>query len=445
MELKRVLSFWQVFSVAFGLVVCSTTLMIVSYGFQAEAGPSFIVSMVMAGVMMIFVALTVSELGTTFPRAGSFGVYAREALGPVAGLWAGLMYFIVFTGLAAEGLIIGQLTSMFVPFVPWQIWTFIFVTIMLIINLLGIRLVGITSVAMTIYMIAVITVASLGQIAGFGVTEFDVSKFSEFAPGGWVPIVSWAMLAVWLFVGFEVAAPLAEETKNPERNIPRGMLSAIGFIFAVQAIFGIAVFGTLDAETVFSVTYPHVIAGGVFFGTVGLLIFAANSIIATLSTYNTVMAGTSRVLWGLGRDGYIPKVGYLHPRFRTPWVALLIEYVCILILAIGLAAPVLIIAMDTMFFLLIYLAMHISVIALRQRKPNLIRPFRCGGPSKLPVIPVLGIIAILVAIYYAIFGPMGDITVLYWGGGGAAVMLAIAHIAYYGYAKKKTAGSHADS
>jgi amino acid transporter len=436
-----VLTFRHVFSAAFGLVVCSTTLMLVCYGYASEAGVAFIVSQLIALVILILTALSMSELATTWPKAGSFGVYVREALGREAGMLVALLYFMMFFPLSAEAILIGKIAELYIPQIPWQGWSVFYATIMLIVNLLGILLVGRVALAMTIYMIGTMVLFSLLYIAGLGVTSFNWESATALpAEWGqlWVPVVTWAMLAFWLYVGFEVPAPLAEETKEPEKTIPRATVCALLFIFAVQALFGFAVRGALTPEEILSVPYPHVEAGLRMFGPTAMAILATVSIVATLSTFNTVMAGSSRLLWSLGHEGYLPKVGWLHPRFRTPWIPLFIEYVVIVLFILFLEKYImLMIAVDTFIFLLIYLLLHVSVIVLRNKQPSVKRPFSVGGPWKMPIVPILGIVGMLVTMYYQFFGPMGDPTALWAGGTAALAALVFSVIVLRTYAKAR--------
>jgi len=443
--LKRVLGFWHVFGACFGLVVCSTTLWIVSLGY-AVTGSSFIVSQLIALFLMILTALSMSELGTTWPKAGSFGVYVKEALGHEAGMWIALMYFLMFFPLAVEASIIGEIANMFIPTISVEAWAIFFATIMLIINLLGIAIVGWAALLMTIYMIGTMVVFAIAGIGGLGAIPFDYTRLTGLVGEAldMSMVLAMAMLSFWLYVGFEVPAPLAEETKRPERVIPLASISALFVIFAVQALFGFAVLGLLPFEDLVATAEgtlltPHVAFGFAAFGPAGGAIIATVSIIATLSTFNTVMAGSSRLLWSLGWEGYLPKVGWLHPRFRTPWIPLIMEYIVIVLFILWLRPYAeLMVLVDTFFFLVIYLMLHVSVIVLRHKRPDIKRPFSVGGPWKLPIVPIIGIIGMLITMYYQFFDPIvGNIEVLYYGGAAALIALIFSVIVCRTYAKDK--------
>lgn len=432
---KNVLGFWQVLSVDVGLVVAPSTLMVVLFGF-AEVGPAFLISMLIGAIIVGLYAVTISELSMAMPRAASFAEYGKQAFNPTVGIWQGFVFWSTFLGLAAEATIMGVILSLFFPAIPWGVWAVIIAAIFFVINLLGIKVAGWTELVVTIIFVAIFTVGSIIQMAGGGLQPFNYASFGGFAPAGWGPVMAWALMGVWAFVGISFPVALIEEVKNPLKTIPKSMFIALVIIFIVQAIVGLAGGGTLSKDAIFGAQpIPMIEAGKAFFGTFGVIIFAAAALAAGFGTFNAVMAGTSRVLWQLGSDGYLGKfIGYLHPKFRTPWTTLSLIFVIILILAFTIQDPRYIIAITAMMFCINYLSVHIFLIVLRNKKPDMPRPFNAGGPLKVPVVPVLGIISIIAVLYYQIFM---DFSVLYVGGAVAVVFVILSVIIWKFYAKKK--------
>ena len=431
---KGVLGFFPTFTASLGLVVCSTTLMMVCYGF-ANVGPAYLISMILAGVIVGLFALNVTELCLAMPKAGSMGDYARAALGHVGGMWQGIMYFMVFTGLAAEAMIVGQITNSIWPVLSWEWYTLILITIFFLFNLFGIQLVGWVQIVTTFGFTAIYGIGAIVQFAGGGIQPFNYANFGGFAPAGWAMVGTWGLTAIWLYAMVEAPIPLVEEIKNPVRNIPRGLFAALGVIFVLQALIGLAIAGTIGPEAVGATTYPQVEGGKAFFGTFGFVIFAIATSFATFSTFNAVMAATSRVLWGLGREGYLGKViGYLHPRFRTPWVTLSIVWVLTIVLGIVIESPLWLASMDAMLFCITYGAVCVYTIILRHKRPDMERPFYAGGPFKIPIVSILGIMGILAVMVYTIWF---DKSVLYVGGGIALGVFFLSWLLWQFYAKNK--------
>jgi amino acid transporter len=427
------LGFWRTLAVAVGLVVAPSTLYVLCYGF-ADAGPAFIISMIMAAVIVALFATSMSELATSMPKAGSMGVFAREAFGSTTGIWQGIVYFAVCMGLAGDAMIMGMLMEMFVPVIVWQLWSFIFLAIFYLTNLFGIEIVGWGQLGMTIAMVAILTIGGIVQMSGGGMVPFDLSHYGGFVPAGWMVVLSLGLMSIWLYAMIEVPAPLVEEIKQPSKTIPRAMFAGIGVITVMQIFFGLAVGGSMTAEQIHGVPSPMVEAGKMFFGTPGLVIMAAVTLLAGFTTFQSVMAGTSRVLWGLGRDGYLGRfIGYLHPKYRTPWTTLTIVFVIAIILTLVFESPIWIVSIAAMLFGVTYAANHIYVIVLRHKKPNMVRPFYAGGPFKFPAVPIIGLIGILVVFGFQIFQ---DLSILYVGGGFVIVAAIIAVLVRRFYARR---------
>lgn len=435
-ELRRVLGFWPVLSVCVGLVVAPSTLLVLLSGF-ADIGLAFLISMVIGGIIVVLFANTIAELSLAMPRASSFAEYARRATTPGVGIWQGMVFWSTFLGLAAEAGIMGAIVSIFFPAVPLPVWIVIIAAIFFAVNLLGIWVAGWAEMVVTIIFVAVFIIGAIIQMGTGGIgTSFNISSFGQFAAGGWTPILTWSLLAVWLFVGISFPAPLIEEIKKPARTIPMAMFSGLAIIYVLQAVVGPAVIGTMTPNQINdAMPFPIVIAGQTFFGQTGLILFAAAALAAGFGTFNAVMAGTSRVLWELGSDGYLGKfIGFLHPKFKTPWTTLSIIFVIVVVLATVIQDPIYIISITTMMFLVVYLAMHIHLIILRHKEPNLTRPYYAGGPFKFPVLPVLGVIGVIAVWYSQI---VSDIRVLYAGGGLAIFFAIISVLVWYLYARKK--------
>jgi amino acid transporter len=406
-ELKKALGFRHVFAASYGLVVCSSTYMAASYGYASEIRAAFTLSCLITLILFIFNGLCLSELATTWPRAGSFAVYVRDALGDIAGMTVATVYFILSSVLAIETIIGGKIMEYVIPQVPWQVWSVICATSMLILNLLGIIVVGESVFIMVALMVSVLSAMSLAYIAGFGVTPFNweralaIPSWTDWERF-WVPTLAWSLPAYWLYVGFEVPGPLSEETKNPGKVIPGAVTCALVFMFVVHVLLGFAAIGALTPEEIYSVPYPHVEAARAMFGPIGMYIVAVIAMISTLSTIEAFMASTSRPFWDMAREGFLPKIfAWLHPRFRTPWTVLLIDYVGILIATFILEKYVFfIILYGSFWFGFVYVMMNISLIILRNKRPDVKRVFSAGGPWKIPIIPLLALAWTVITMYF---------------------------------------------
>lgn len=395
------LGFWSAVAVGFGLITSSTTLFITG-NTVGQIGSGLLISMLIAFIFMILTALALSELSTMYPVAGSFTTYAKHAFGSTAGIVVGLVYWLVFLALASEASIVGNILNYVFPGVlPARVWGTLLVVLFVGINIIGIDWVGKMAAILLGTLAGGVVLLSLLQIGGFGVTQFDPSALT-WVQSGWSPILGFVPLAVWLFVGWEVLGPLAEEVKDAKNTLPKAMITIIVLVLLFRAPFIIAMDGTLSSEALTQSPFPQVVAFEAFFGVTGRWIMAIISFLATGATFNAVLAGTSRQLWNLGQEGYLPEsIGHLNSRFKTPDVALLITGAIILVLVWAVSVPTVLINASTNMFIIVYLTVLASVIALRYKNPDQERPFYAGGPKTVPIVSVVGIIGLAIAFFYS--------------------------------------------
>ena len=449
-ELKRALGFWPTWAMCLGLVTCSTTLMYTSLGF-GDLGAGFTYTHLIALAYIILVCLAFAELATTYPKASSLEFYTSRALGRVAGITIGLWYgFKDIFGFPAESALAGIILEHFFPQLPWWGWAILVLTVFMIVNMLGIAIAGYAQLALLIIMI--------GSYIGMGIAGFIV-KTPNWAylgqtflsppasliygtPAGLTSVLVLTLLGVWLFVGMEVAAPLAEEIKNPAKIIPLAMVASMITLFAVREFLGISWAASVPREVLLTEPY-HVGAAEYLLGPVGGIWFAIISLLATGTTINAVMAGATRVLYGMSKEGYLPKFfGWLHPKFRTPWGSLGLLYVLMLIIiglsatVFGVEAPFTLALICAFVFVLFYLFMFIDVIVLRAKRPEDQRPFKMGGPFKAPILAIIGLIATFVILVYSVAPPYGMVDILIYGGVYCLVLFLIAIGIYYARARK---------
>jgi amino acid transporter len=230
--------------------------------------------------------------------------------------------------------------------------------------------------------------------AGAGKAQVDYGKLAQWSGAKFGSIISLSMVAIWFFVGIEMATPLAEEVKKPERTLPRAMIAGLVVIFLIQLLLGPAMFGILGEEDLAGYT-PHVAFATKLFGQAGLYWVMILQLALEFTTIGGVMFGISRLIYGLARDRMLPKpFAWLHPRFGTPWVALFAIYAAVLI-AMFVGAPFELVSIASLIFFLIYLMVFIDLWILRVKRPDQQRPFYAGGTRKAPVLSIIGFVLIL--------------------------------------------------
>jgi amino acid transporter len=396
---KGVLGFPTLLSASVGLVVASTTLVSLCQG-MGLAGYGFILSMLIAWILMTFQAFTFSELAITMPRAGSISSYTEVALGHFLAIVSTIAGYIIVQLLAGPAEIAVAsivINNVFLPSVSPTAIGIVMLVIFMSLNLLGVDVFANAQIFFTI--VKIVTIAGMGILGVLWLGDPQVQNATP--PMGITEIFASVALAVWLLIGVEFTCPLVEEAKNPRRDMPLAMIGGLVVILLVNLLFGIGAFRYIPMDKLASSPTPHVDVGAAILGKAGLYWIGIASFFATAGTINTLLAAVPRMLYGMAHAGQIPSIfKWLHPRFRTPWVG-------IILLALGMAVQILtgistietivvFILASAFSWLLAYIIAHIDAIVLRLKYPKLERPF------KTPLFPIPQILGILGTVFVLI-------------------------------------------
>lgn len=392
-KLQRTLGFWPAYAASFGITISGSTLMLVG-NLYGMAGMPCIISQAIAAGIVLLVLIAFSELSTMMPLSGGIGEYTKEALGLVPSAMVTFLYFVAATSLAVNAFVDGTLLNEFVPGISALNWAMILVTFFLIINLFENRVIAIGLYIGIIFIIGSYVLMAILAFIGIGGVEINIAKLGDWTGVRLGSVISFSMIAIWFFVGMEMATPLAEEIKEPEKTLPKAMIGGLITIFVIQLLLGPAMYGLLDTEELTSVI-PHFIFASKLLGNFGRYWVLILQMALEFTTIGGVMFGVSRLIYGESRDNKIfPKIlSWLHPKYKTPWVSLISIYIIVMI-SLLVGAPMLLLSISSMIFFFIYLLVFIDLLILRHKKPNAIRPFFAGGPFKLPMVSILGILAI---------------------------------------------------
>lgn len=324
--LRRVLTRWDL--VLYGLVLLGPTAPYPIYGIvqqlsNGHAALAYLVAM----VGILFTAASYGKMSGAFPAAGSTYTYARRALNEQVGFLAGWAMILDYLLIPLVSIIYAALTAQRIfPQVPYEIWAMVITVVLTMLNVPGIRVTArageVMMAIMSVFAVAYIVLAiryvvSLHGVAGL----FDVSVLvrpSTFAVG---PLMLGAGVAAMSYIGLDAISTLAEDTLHPLRDVG---FATVTVCIVQTAICFVTVYVTALVWPDYQ-TYPQTetvildiatrIGGSWMFGTLTFIL-----LIAALASALTGQAGASRLLFGMGRDGVLPKsiFGYLHPRFATP-------------------------------------------------------------------------------------------------------------------------------
>jgi amino acid transporter len=396
--LKRVLGFWQSFGIAVGLVVAGSTMVSLAYTFGVT-GPAFIITAALAGVACILIATSYAELASAIPGAGMIVDYTLPAMGRSMAIFGMLTGYIVLitAGGATECFIAGQCAQE-IWGINYKVFAAILLIFFLIVNCLGVEWLGRSQVIMTFGMIGILVLFGIGGLFGIG-TVTDPTPIA-FNPFGWSTVAASMGGAIWLYIGIEYVCPMSEEIIHPEKNVPRAMISGVVVIFIADMLFGQAIVMYTPLDTLATSTVPQLAGAEAMYGGVGLVALAFATIFAGASSADSHMAAVPRMLYGLARDGMLPRFfAYLHPRFRTPWVSIAAVFACMSIpffIGLDITSIMTLIYTACAAWLVSYIIVQVDLIILRQRFPKMHRPFR--SPA-YPIPQIIGIITCIYTIY----------------------------------------------
>lgn len=446
--LVKVLTTKDIVVTGVGLVVAATTL-VSDFNGWFTLGSAFWWALVLAFLINLFLGLSVAELSTTYPKAGAIYDYGAAsvpgagALAAVTGIFLAFTFYAMF-GFAGPGETVAGSYGLQGLFnasgsvIPW----IIVMTILAVIpNLLGIEILA----KVELWLIAgMLGIRWFFGLAGF----FGLGNTGPWSAANWnagIGIFDWSVvlagglaLAFWSFVGIEFVAPLAEETKNPTRALPRGIIIGLGIILFTSLLMGLGVGGTLPITEWSNIIggdlgcnggCAQLAVGQTMFGGGGKWVMSLATFLATIASMTVVYAAMPRVLYGVARNGHFfgplsRPFASVHPRYRTPWVAIIVTAVVYTAAAIAFQNVIELILSAAYAWLVLYVIYHVMVITSRYFNPDVERPF------KLPlVVPIIGVAGTIVAIYYAFLGVHGIFGVrAIWIFLGSLVAAVIAYV-----------------
>jgi APA family basic amino acid/polyamine antiporter len=374
---------------------------VVRYG----AGPALVVSTVLIGAVCALAGLCYAELTALIPISGSAYTYAYATLGELVAWIIGwdliLEYAVgnVAVAIAWSGYFTSLLRFFGVEFPFWlshsyrDVWlshpdrvaelptvlghhVSVNVPGMVIVALITwVLVIGIRESAWLNNAMVVLKLAVLALFVGVGALYLDPRNWAPFAPNGWRGIHQGAAIVFFAYIGFDAVSTAAEETKDPQRNMPRGILGSLLICTLIYAVVGLVATGL--------VPYPQLKGADPLaraFEVAGIgwgqAIISAGAIVSMTAVLLVFQMGQPRIFFSMSRDGLLPGAfRAVHPRFRTPHVTTIVTGV-----VVGLLSTFLdddetydLTNIGTLFA---FFVVCLGVLALRVRDPHRPRPFR---------------------------------------------------------------------
>jgi APA family basic amino acid/polyamine antiporter len=454
-SLKRSLGAVNLIAIGVGVIIGAGLFSLTGIAAANNSGPAVILSFVIAAVGCAFSALCYAEFASMVPVSGSAYTYAYATLGELFAWIIGWDLILEYSvGAATVGISWSQYLVKFLEkfdiYIPPQLVLSPFETATLadgsivrgIVNLPSILIIAlITSIIIrgtkgsAIFNVIVVAL-KVGVVIVFialGWHYIDPANYHPFIPNntgtfgefGWSGVLRGAGVVFFVFIGFDIVATMAQETKNPQRNMPIGILGSLLVCTVLFILFGYVMTGLANYTEFKNSAAPVAIAiANTPYQWLGVAV-----ILAILIGYTSVilvdLLGQSRVFYSMSKDGLLPKIfSELHPKFNTPYKSNIV--LCIFISFFAGLVPISVVGeMTSIGTLLAFVMVCLGILILRKKEPNLERPFKTPF---VPIVPVLGIITCVVMMVSLPFDTW--LRLFVW--------LAIGFLIYFFYGKKRS-------
>lgn len=438
--LKRTLGKWNLVSLGIGCIIGAGIFVMTGRAAAEHAGPALVFSFIFTGIACGFVGLCYAELASVLPISGSAYTYAYATLGEVLAWTMGWLLVLEY-GVAAATVAVGwsgyvnsfllgfgtilppQLTVAYGELIPVNsVYHDLFIQSGYFINdsnylvtaggelvrgffnlpaFLGVSMVttllvvGVSESAKVNNAIVCIKLAVVVMFIVIGIFYVDVNNWTPFIPEnegpgryGWDGIFRAAGIIFFAYVGFEAVSTAAQEAKNPQKDMPFGILGSlfictILYMLTSAVLTGIVPYGDLNVPDPMAVAVDHIGLGWFSF------LIKVGALTGLTSVMLVLLYGQTRIFYIMSADGLLPpSFSKIHPRFKTPYINTIVIG-AIVAIAAGMTPISLLGDLVSLGTLLAFIIVCFSVYYLRKKQPDLVRPFRTPW---VPVVPFLGIL-----------------------------------------------------
>ena len=418
--LRRVLTASNLTLLGIGAIIGAGIFVLTGTAAALYAGPAVMWSFVLAGSGCLFAGLCYAEFASMIPIAGSAYTYGYATLGEfvawiigwdlvleylfgaatVAVGWSG--YFGAFLHRLGIDLPAGFMSAPLavegthhLTRVPGGVMNVPAVGLILLMTIL--LVIGIKESARFNNVIVYIKIAIVVLVIGFGFLHVTKANWHPFVPPntggfgnfGWSGVIRAAGVVFFAYIGFDAVSTAAQEAKNPQKDMPVGILMSLGICTVLYILMSLVITGLAHYTTL---NVPHPVAFALEnIPALSWLTYLVEigAIMGLASVVLVMLMGQPRIFFSMSRDGLLPPVfGKVHPKFQTPYVTTIVTGVIAAIVA-GIFPVALLGELVSIGTLLAFVIVCAGVIVLRYRSPNMVRPFKT---PLVPLVPILGIL-----------------------------------------------------
>jgi APA family basic amino acid/polyamine antiporter len=398
------------------------------------AGSSVILAFILNAIITLFTAMGYAELGSAMPEAGGGYLWVREGLRRpnafisgwmawLAHIIAGSLYAVGFGSFLASLL---QMTNILpieslFGIIPLDKLTAVAVVVVFtFINVKGASETGKVGTVITLVQLGAIIsiiIAGLWVMSSHPNNEWQ-SNFSDFLPMGLSGLVAAMGLTFIAFEGYEIIVQTGEEVKNPKRNIPRAIFISLALVVIMYCIIAFVSIGAIFPDMPsWQFIGLHgelgIMKAAESFMPYGAFIVLVGGLVSTLAALNATTFSSARVAFAMGRHYNLPhKLSAIHPKFKTPYVAVLISSIIMAVMAYALPLEDIAHA-SAVIFLLLFTQVNLAVISIRRMYGDKL-DYGYKTPF-FPYVPIIGIVLMIsLAVYLLITAPLSWAITVLW-------------------------------
>ncbi len=430
--LRKELGLFHSVSIVGGIMIGSgifyvSTYVLIRSGLSAGFA---ILAWVIAGFMSLMAALCYAELGTSMPQAGGTYNYISKAFGPGIGFSMGITDFFISQSGSISALAVGFTTyfSILVPLTQWQIKALAIALIVVLscVNMSGVKKGGnVQGIFMVAKLVPIAIIIVCGLIMG------KMNNPMEIIPGeGLNPMSAFALsivAALWAYDGWSSVYIVAEELKNPQKDLPKAVTIGVLGVTSVYVLFNLALLKILPISEIIATEAPGTMAAEALFGKPGAVLVTVGALIAIFGSCNGCILAYPREYYAMARDKrFFDIFAKINPKTGTPINAQIATMVvsCVLILFGTFEQLTALVAFCAWIYYTLGVA---SVYVFRKKNPEMERPYKVWGYPVLPAVTILLSLVVLVTTLWE--DPVNSVV-------GVVVPIA-GYILYHVYFKKK--------
>jgi len=458
-KLKKSLTALDLTVFGVGVVIGAGIFTLTGRAAHNVAGPAIVVSFVIAAFCCALAAMCYAEFASTVPVSGSAYTFSYASLGEIFAWiigWDLILEMFLGAAVVAQGwsAYFGKFLSLLGVTLPKAISyggviDIPAVVLVLVLGLLvtaGIKeslRVNLVLVALKLFVVLFVIVAGIGFINPANYSPFVPQAVATSAPGGaldWAtqPLLQWmtgavpttfgvggvlagAALVFFAYIGFDVVATTAEETRNPQRDLPIGIIASLAICTVLYCAVALVVTGMVPYD---KLDPSAALANAFAFHGQGWMatLISAGAVAGLTTVVLTLMIGATRLIFAMCRDALLPmRLAKVHPKYRTPWLITVIVTVVVAIVA-GLTPVGVLEEMVNIGTLSAFVLVSIGVVVLRRKRPDLKRSFT------VPLSPWLPILSAVICAYL-----MLNLSVETWL--RFLIWLAIGFVIYFTYSR----------